>query len=92
MQDLDLNGHVNNAIYVGWAVETVPEDFYRKQRPEHIDVVFHKESLYGDTILSRTQILVKKKSFETLHTILGNNGTIELARINILWRSKTADD
>jgi len=47
MQDLDLNGHVNNAIYVGWAIETVPEDFYRKQRPEHIDVIFHK-SLYTE--------------------------------------------
>jgi len=92
LQDLDLNAHVNNAIYVGWAVETVPEDFYRKQRPEHIDVVFHKESLYGETILSRTQIIVKGKNFQTLHTILGSNGTIELARINILWRSKTAGD
>jgi len=47
MHDLDLNQHVNNAIYVEWAVETVPESILSRFRPQTIDVTFHKESFYG---------------------------------------------
>ncbi len=26
--DMDMNGHINNVTYLGWALETVPEDIY----------------------------------------------------------------
>ncbi|MCP4114942.1 MAG: hypothetical protein GY737_05950 [Desulfobacteraceae bacterium] len=86
MHDLDLNHHVNNAIYVEWAVETVPETLLLNYRPATINVSFHRESFYGDAIVSRTQILETPEGPQTLHSILGKEGTMELARINILWR------
>ena len=57
MHDLDLNGHVNNAIFVEWAVETVPKEILASCTPMVIDVLFQKEALYGDTIRSQTQIV-----------------------------------
>ena len=24
--DMDMNGHINNVTYLGWALETIPED------------------------------------------------------------------
>lgn len=26
--DMDMNGHINNVTYLGWALETVPPDVY----------------------------------------------------------------
>ncbi|MEA1966784.1 MAG: thioesterase [Thermodesulfobacteriota bacterium] len=86
MQDLDLNRHVNNAIYVGWAVETVPEDILNNFIPEKIDVLFQKESFYGDKITSKTEITEKNHNPLTLHSIISNNSKRELAFINILWK------
>jgi len=28
--DMDMNGHINNVTYLGWALETVPADVYLK--------------------------------------------------------------
>ena len=87
INDLDLNQHVNNAVYLEWAVETIPWEFAKIYRPEKIDISFHKASFYGDTILSKTEI-VKNSSFPaTLHTITGNRQKIpvEFARVNIEW-------
>ncbi len=88
MHDLDLNHHVNNAVYVEWAVETVPETLLLNYRPETINVTFHRESFYGNAIVSRTQILETREGPQTLHSILGKEGTMELARISILWRPR----
>ena len=26
--DMDMNGHINNAVYLAWALESVPQDIY----------------------------------------------------------------
>ncbi len=28
--DMDMNGHINNAAYLAWALETVPKDVFDK--------------------------------------------------------------
>lgn len=86
MHDLDLNGHVNNAIYIEWAVETMPEPLMLNHRPGKIKVAFQKESFYGVRILSKTQIIQTHDRLETLHSIMDIQQEMELARINIIWR------
>ncbi|ACN14977.1 acyl-acyl carrier protein thioesterase [Desulforapulum autotrophicum HRM2] len=86
MHDLDLNGHVNNAIYLEWAVETVPREFLLANRPEHLEVTFQKESFYGDKIVSITQIETIGNRSRTYHKIMEMQTKTERARINILWR------
>ncbi|SLM28248.1 Acyl-acyl carrier protein thioesterase [Desulfamplus magnetovallimortis] len=92
MHDLDLNGHVNNAIFVEWAVETMPEKILSCYSPEIIDVIFNKESLYGDTVISKTEIYQNRCSSEpncpsplTRHVIVRQKDQAELAHINITW-------
>ncbi|MBF0572498.1 MAG: hypothetical protein HQK69_01880 [Desulfamplus sp.] len=87
MHDLDLNGHVNNAIFVEWGVETVPENILSKFFPATIDVVFNKESLYGDVIISHTEIRQKSDNPFTLHSIIRQQDQAELARLNICWQA-----
>jgi medium-chain acyl-[acyl-carrier-protein] hydrolase len=86
MHDLDLNGHVNNAIYLEWAVETVPRAFLLANRPENLEVTFQRESFYGDKIVSRTQIESTRDQSRTFHTIMDMQTNTERARINIRWR------
>ena len=85
MHDLDLNGHVNNAIYVEWAVETVPASIISNFQPAKIDVTFQKEALYGDTIISKTEIKEESHNIYTYHSIVRKTDEIELARINVGW-------
>ena len=86
MHDLDLNEHVNNAIYLEWAVETVPQHVLLTHQPENLEVTFQRESLYGDKILSRTEIVPLGDSLMTCHLIMDTRTDTERARINILWR------
>ncbi|HKK90827.1 MAG TPA: acyl-ACP thioesterase domain-containing protein [Desulfobacteraceae bacterium] len=85
MEDLDLNRHVNNTVYVGWALETVTEEILENFRPCRIDVVFHKAAFYGDGVLSKTEIRKEKNAFLTLHAIRLGQSDKELATINITW-------
>ena len=80
--DIDVNQHVNNAVYPLWATESVPEDFRLKFQPQRLEVAFKKESLYGENIRVETQI----DGLLTLHCILSEKDNRELARIRILWK------
>ena len=53
MNHLDLNKHVNNAVYVQWALEAVPEGILSRRRPVDLEVSYRAEAFYGDTIQSR---------------------------------------
>lgn len=54
--DLDLNAHVNNAIHVEWAVETLPERLDDRYRPQFVDIRYRRPAYYGDAIVSKTTV------------------------------------
>ncbi|MDZ7714674.1 MAG: thioesterase [Balneolaceae bacterium] len=49
--DLDMNNHVNNVKYIGWALETLPEEIKIKE----IDIEFQAECLVDDFIFSESR-------------------------------------
>ena len=53
--DLDVVGHVNNTQYVGWLLETVPDEVDSGLRPAALEVVFQREALYGDAVRSEAE-------------------------------------
>lgn len=54
MHDLDPNEHVNNAVYVEWAVESVPVEVLQEFRLTDWEVSYRKSAKFGDTVLVRT--------------------------------------
>jgi len=92
MHDLDLNDHVNNAIYVEWAVETLPREILEKFRPGAIDVTFQKQAFYGDIIVSRTQITFQETLPMTVHTIAREADQGVLATLHITWKDRRDDE
>lgn len=85
MHDLDFNRHVNNAVYVKWATESVPPEIAMQFRPNHIRVHFTNESLYGDVILSKSECRAENTGYKCLHTLINTTSGAETARAETHW-------
>ena len=80
--DIDINNHVNNAVYPLWASESVKPSWRENHTPSKIEIWFKKEALFGQLI----KVLTKTENQTTVHSITDENGENELARCNIEWR------
>ena len=54
--DLDINGHVNNTVYITWAMEALDYDFRASNKLKTLDIYFKHEVKYGDDIVSQVKI------------------------------------
>ncbi|HCT54532.1 MAG TPA: acyl-[acyl-carrier-protein] thioesterase [Balneola sp.] len=62
--DLDMNKHVNNARYLEWMEEPLNEgQIYRTNK---VDIIFLRESVYGDTITSQIKAAEQASTFHQL--------------------------
>jgi len=90
---LDLNKHVNNAVYVQWALEAVPEDILTRRRPVDLEVSYRAEAFYGDTVLSRVSGPLASAPGPAggsptsvfLHQIVNSRTGVELTRLRTAW-------
>ena len=83
--DLDINRHVNNTVYVDWALETLPKAVIGQVSPKAIEVSYRAEANYGDRILSRSQY--EGEGGTSLHQLLREADGRELARLRVEWSS-----
>ncbi len=86
--DIDSNMHVNNAVYGGWATETINSfdpEFLTKYYHEDINVVYKKEKQPGGYIISK----LKVEEDRTYHEIYDEEGTL-LTLIEMKWVPKAA--
>ena len=65
--DLDMNGHVNNTVYITWAMEALDFDFRNNYKLKTLDIYFKQEVKYGDDIIS--QVKIDKENLTTEHLI-----------------------
>ena len=54
--DLDLNKHVNNRVYLEWAIESLPKKYYKKYHMYKLEMSFKGQAFHKDRILVETQI------------------------------------
>jgi len=93
MGHLDLNKHVNNAVYVQWALEAAPPDVLSRRRPIDIEVSYRSEAFYGETVLSRVRAVPADAAVQAgenpgpvlLHQIMNAATGAELARLRTRW-------
>lgn len=81
--DIDINKHVNNAVYALWASESVKAAFRLEHTPRHIEIAFKKEGHLGEKI----RVLTQQDGLRSLHSICTYDGDDdrELARAVIDW-------
>lgn len=81
--DIDINKHINNAVYILWATESVEPDFRLNHNPKTISVNFRKEGYMGEKIMVKTQ-MEGNTSIHSIQTYDSENER-ELARAIIEW-------
>jgi len=84
-KDLDFNKHVNNAVYVQWALEAVPADVMNAMRPMDVEVSFRAEAFYGERIISKIQDVRGATPRAFLHQVYRPADGKELTRLRTVW-------
>ena len=82
--DIDLNCHVNNAIYPLWAAESLDADFHEKYIPSRLDISYKKECLYGESV----KVLTQLHDLETKHAVMTVDNAKELALLCFKWQKR----
>ena len=82
--DIDLNKHINNAVYILWVTEAVEPEFRLAHNPARIDINFRKEGYMGEKIMVITR-MEDLKSYHSIRTYDSDNER-ELARAVIEWK------
>ena len=80
--DIDVNRHVNNAVYPLWATESTENDFRLTHQPQEIEIALKKETLYGEIIEVVSQI----DDNISIHGLTAKDDDREVARLRIVWK------
>ena len=79
--DIDVNNHVNNAVYPLWFSESVDDSFRNNHAICELEITFKKEAHIGETIKS----LSVRDNLQSYHSIISTTDGKELARANLQW-------
>lgn len=79
LRDVDFNGHINNAAYLIWALDTLPEPLRPGGSPTRVHLCFRHETLAGTPI----SIEHRRQGNCTLHRI--SSGEQIKAEAEIRW-------
>jgi len=88
--DLDINRHVNNMVYVGWALDAVPDELAERLRPVSLEIGYRAEALAGEDITVSSACTEEDSATHILQKITAADGR-ELARLRTIWRPLRTD-
>jgi len=80
--DHDFNRHVNNAHYVEWALECLPDDWRASRRVCELDISYRASAMWGDTVISEA---VRESGEVLLHRIRRASDHAVLATARTVW-------
>lgn len=85
-RDLDFNEHVNNTVFIEWALETGPESVILHYLPYEVEVNYLGDVGYGDVVKSQAQNLLNAGPPTFLYRITDNQDNRETTRLRISWK------
>ncbi|MGN1063194.1 MAG: acyl-[acyl-carrier-protein] thioesterase [Alphaproteobacteria bacterium] len=80
--DIDMNRHVNNAVYPSVCLDALDETYLQTHTLAEVSVRFKKPAKRQDKLLLKTQI----DANETRHVLYDETQTGEFARVRLLWK------
>ena len=86
MHDLDLNQHVNNTVYVAWALEVLPESWLCRHIPQTLMISFLKEAFYPDAVISKAAVIDLSDPIKTVHALYHKTSGEKLAVLTLTWK------
>lgn len=87
-RDMDTNGHVNNATFVEWAIDRIPDKIYEQRDIKEIAVSYKKECKINEKILvvSSLKNLSREKKLITSEFLSEECPDIVYAKVSTLWK------
>jgi acyl-ACP thioesterase len=82
--DIDVNGHVNNARYVGWLLDSYPFEFHQNHSVSQLEINFLGETRAGDRLTSARAELASGHYF---HSLVRAGVPGQVCRARISWTS-----
>jgi medium-chain acyl-[acyl-carrier-protein] hydrolase len=82
--DIDINDHVNNTVYLEWALGAVPDDV-RARKPLTLEAAFLGEARLGDEILCRSENAIAEGIMVLRQSLLDSASGRELTRLQTCW-------
>lgn len=84
--DIDTNGHVNNARYVEWLMEVLPDRIYNTSNLRSLEIIYKKEVGGKSILLSQCKCDEQDHIFR--HSILNKQDHAELAIAKTIWQER----
>ena len=84
--DIDINKHVNNTVYLEWALRAVPAEVRSAQRLTVLEAAFLGEAFLGDDVLCQTQRVEEDGGTVLLQRLRHARNGRELTRLRSRWR------
>lgn len=84
VDDIDINNHVNNAVYPTIALDGLSQAFLDTHTLVGVQVVFKKPAKLGDTFCIKTQT----EELSTFHQLFNQDESIEFARVKLDFNIK----
>ncbi len=78
--DIDCYKHVNNSVYLKWAINSLEFNFLENNRMLEVDILYKKEVLLGDTVTVKSKLIENNMN----QMIYNSNGDI-LTKIESKW-------
>jgi len=79
--DIDVNNHVNNAVYPLWASEAVSPEFRDNHAVSELEIAFKKEAFLGEKV----KVATAMDNLNSFHEIISLADERELARVSVVW-------
>ncbi|KAI3896655.1 hypothetical protein MKW92_021744 [Papaver armeniacum] len=70
--DLDMNQHVNNVTYIGWVLESIPQEIIDTRELQKITLDYRRECQHDNTVDS----LTSPEMTEDVHKLPETNGSV----------------
>ncbi len=80
--DIDINNHVNNAVYPTLCLDGVPAEVKGQKAISEIQVSFKKPAVLSDKILIKSAA----DSQNSIHQLFNETGSTEFARVALKWK------
>jgi medium-chain acyl-[acyl-carrier-protein] hydrolase len=84
--DIDINDHVNNTVYLDWALRAAPESAH-SWKPLSLEAAFLGEARLGDKVVCLTEIGRREGGSVLLQSLLDAASGRELTRLRTYWES-----
>lgn len=82
--DIDVNNHVNNTVYITWALEALDYDFRKSNKIKSLDIYFKHDVSYGEDVISQAKYNPEDNTTEHVIKKLSNNEELCILKIGFV--------